>query len=270
MQPSTDSLSEVIRALTDDRLKIADLYTRKVAACATGVIMSGSTAYGPYASVKPTSDVDLLVIVPNVEQRFPDILDRTPHDISHFKETGVVGYSPRKIQTAAGIKTSIRVITESAFKDVCSAEPVEFNIYKPRVKDTVIISKGFDGSSIENMREKLIPAGFKGFITPSPNAFIIDGKYYLGSYIDRILSCGKVLHDKDGWTANQMQECWKNVSKRLLNESMERIGRVDLSQLSIAKALCRFDRMPASSQEFINSQTRKWVEVAQGTPDIAH
>jgi len=270
MQQVSSVAASVIKALTDERLDVARHYTEMVSEQATGVILSGSIAYGPYYSVKPTSDVDLLVIVPDVEQPFPQLMDRTPHDMGHFKEAHIVGYSPRKIKSVGGIKTSIRVVTESAFKDICSAEPVEMNIYKPIVKETVFASKGFDGIPVMQKRETIHPDNFVGFITPSQNAFVADRKYFIGSYIDRILGCGKLLLDKGGWTAQKMDECWKNVSARLVCESQERFGSVDLSRLSIANALCRYDRMPESSKAFVDEQTRKWVDVALNQDGLAH
>jgi len=254
--------SEALRKLTDERLEVADIYTKKLAAYCTGIIMSGSTAYGPYHAVSPTSDVDLLVIVPSIDQEFPPIQDRTPHDIADFKEKGIESYSPRKINSINGIKTSLRIITEEAFKKICSGEPTMLNVYKPIVKKESSLYQGFDGREIEDHRETIAPFDFKGAITPSRNAIVMNGEYYMGSYLDRILGCGKILHDKEGWTAGQVEDCWKNVSAKLVKESKERLGKVDLQQLSIAKALCRYGRMPQSSRDFIDSQTKKWVSVA--------
>jgi hypothetical protein len=270
MQQVTSAMSSAVKALTDERLYVAKLFTDMVAPQSEGVILSGSIAYGPYFSVKPTSDVDLLVIVPNVERPFDNLMDRTPHDIGHFKEMHIDGYSPRKIKCERGIKISIRVITASAFSRVCTAEPFEMNIYKPIVKESSFPSKGFGGETVIQTRETLHPNGFVGYITPSMNAFVADGKYYMGSYLDRILGCGRLMYDKGGWTAEKMEECWKNVSAKLVEESNERLGRVDISQLSIAKALCRYDRMPENSRNFVNAQTRKWVDFAVSLDGMSH
>lgn len=271
MQRLACALSGSVRQLTDDRLSVARKYTELVQEEAIGVILSGSIAYGPYSdAVRPTSDVDLLVIVPDVEKPFGKIYDRTPHDISHFKEQHIDGYSPRKISAQMGIKTSIRVITEDAFEHVCTGEPFEMNVYKPIVKKSAFPSRGFDGTTISIERKTQQPSGFLGYITPSMNAFVHDGHYFMGSYIDRILGCGKVLHDTNGWVSGQMERCWKNVAGRLVEESRNQLGRVDLSHMSIAKALCRYDRMPNNSKTFVDEQTRKWVGVAMCQDGPAH
>jgi hypothetical protein len=247
------------RQLTTQRMEIATSLVSKLKPHCVGIMISGSLAYGPNHSVKPTSDIDMLVVVDDLKQSFPEMRDRQPNELEKFSPENFDGYSFKRL-FIDGVKVSFRVVTREVFSKICDAETGDVRIYKPVVKREETTTQGFDGSEKKHQVAQIPLSQITEYVRLSPNAVIVDGNYQIGTYLDRILSCGKVLHDTDGWMASQMERCWDNVGAVLVNESERRMGGMDLDRMSIGKALCRHTRMPDESRAYVKSRTEQAVE----------
>ena len=223
---------------TKKRLKLADSLVKSFEPIAEGVLLAGSVAYGSKHSVRPDSDLDLLLFT---NQRLKDIAHLFIDDaeeISNMKYHRFDGLCIKKVKDDVPI--SLHVLDDNALNLISKSYVANLDLYRSSRKDGSYSLNSFfkNDTYTYDLKCKTYP-DLIGSRIIVPIQFRKGDVHYLGIHRDKILSGGQILYDSSDRLKNAIYSLWDTVADIFIDESYRKFGNLNFDDLNILNALNR-------------------------------
>lgn len=256
-----DLLMASARIETEKRLRIANQLVEYFESFADAVLITGSVAYSPDYLVTAESDIDLLVIAENPRDNIgvliQDIQERKNLQYRFFE-----GYCIQDV--VEDVPLSVHVLSKDALEVMSKLYVGDIRVYRSNPKRGSYSLKNFSGAEYEYDVKNISLDDLTGFRTIVPVSFIYDDSYFIGVHRDKLLSNPQTLYDSSDYVQRCIDDVWLTVSQNLVDESIRRMGRVDLSEVNVLNALAKAPHMTASVRESIVDKTQFYVSRVRG------
>lgn len=224
-----------------------------------GVILVGSLAYAPNHSVKPDSDIDLIVVYDDkkLKKASANYYPQKTVDVINA-ETNLDGYMAKN--EIDGVPVSLHVISESTLKKIAAAKPAELRYYRQKPKDFTYTVTDYRGNDYK-FKPKTSPMADGGEIRIDNVAPPVtpDGSLVIGNDVDKFLSAGTVILDNShGRIKKNINNMWKNAVKNYVDANLpdDKKAYPALSEDSkeLVALFCRSDRFSEPVYEYLNGR----------------
>jgi len=244
---------------TSKRLMLLNWFKEYIRPSVTGFIVSGSLSYGQNHSVKPTSDIDMQLLV-------------TPESVGQLAETdcfdekelthALAGYKKGLYKQFSlvfkknGVPMECHFWDEQAFIDAITFK----NENTPRLRSSIESPSTDYGYSFDREENKKDYYGgmIEGFaVADFPSFRKIENKLFLCRPITNILGLPLVEISNDNFDA-AIKVCWEQAIRELLifNNSQT----PDLESISILNTLPGKNKMSEESQEKVQQKTKDEIK----------
>ena len=241
---------------TEKRMDLAGQEADKFKDVALGILLAGSVAYAPDVGVTEDSDVDILVVVPEIKQ----VVDRAisdPAECAALQNRFFEGYCVRHV--VEGVPVSTHVLSADAFDIISKCFVANIRVYRRGPKTGSYLLNNFEGRGYNYTIKNIDLADLPGVRTIVPISFINDDRYFIGLHRDKLLSNPLVLHEREGYAGEHLDKLWRVVVANLHDESMRLHGELRLDSMNILNALARRDRMNPAVVRSIDEKTREYL-----------
>jgi predicted nucleotidyltransferase len=247
---------------TKKRLELAQHQLAKFQDISLGITLVGSVAYSPNVNVTETSDLDMLVVVENLKDSLPQVIEDET-EAKALQKRFFEGYCIKK--TENGVPISIHVLSKDAFEIISRCFVANIRVYRPDDKCGCYQLLGFERKPYEYSIKNIKLPDLKGVRTIVPVSFIAKDSqgidhYFLGIHRDKLLSRPGILHDPAGFIGQNIDKLWHNVVENLYDEARRLYDCLDLNQMSVLNALSKKDKMCPEAKQDVEDKTRFYLK----------
>ncbi len=243
-----DSIEE-----TRKRLELTQRVTAKYQGKVKGIVLVGSVAYGANEFVTDKSDVDILVVTPDLESIVQSdfVTEKRVKDVLKYRYFD--GYSFK--DNFKGVDLSIHLFEPRTFDVICGLYNGELRLFRQQAKEIGAYKLyNFEGGFYDYTIRVLTRDDGTTTIKV-PMSFIHEDNYHLGVHRDKLLSNPIILSEEDNYLSNVIGRLWEGTARYLRDESVRRDGVIDLSRRNILNALSRKERISKQVKDMINART---------------
>lgn len=249
---------------TKRRLEIADKIFESYADYVKSGFIVGSVSYGYNTQVRPDSDLDLIFITERLKSILPILFKEYPVEQKALSNRYFDGYCQK--YKLDGVDISIHVLSFDALEVVAKAFIANLRLYRnEKKKAEEYCLKGFSGQDFHYHIKTINLPDLSGVRTIVPVSFL-DSKeiqekgtghdrFYIGVHRHKLLTKPRVLKD-DGILEVAVDKLWDLMVEILVDESRRIIGKIDLNQMSILRAMIKNEKFNQDILDYINDRTR--------------
>ena len=192
--------------------------TKQVQEYAQGVILCGSVAYSPEYDVKPTSDLDMIIVTE--QEKLQNILNAealNTHGDDVEKMMDLAGsldiqnytlkYENRSNQTL-----NLHIMPYETLLRICSDEDGAVRSFRCNQKEGFYRLKSLDGNELLYPIDNEVYSD--GVICKIPRSAVDENARYFGNHHDKLLSNSIPLYSRNGHIKNGYNMLWDNVTRR--------------------------------------------------------
>lgn len=129
---------------------------------------------------------------------------------------------------------------------------------KPQ-KNLVYYSHDFDGNTHPFQPHSTQIINQSGICRLEPIAFpSLSGDYV--NDIDKLLSCARIIYDKEGKIEHTLNNLWKNIAQKFVEHKQKKHQSVDLCSFDLAPLLIRYSRFDSNAKQEIRDKTQDHVQ----------
>lgn len=243
-------------AETQKRLKLLDWFTEYIRSSVTGLIVTGSMSYGQNYSIKPTSDIDMQLLV--TPETMDELAKTECFDAADLKQA-INGYEKGLFKQFSlvfhkdDVPMECHFWDEQAFIDAATFKAENTKRLRTSI-DTPSTDHGFSFDREENVKEYYGEIVDGVAIADFPSYRRINGKLFLCRPITNLLGLPlvKITSDK---LDDAPKECWLAAVKELVLFSEGQT--IDLETLSIANTLPGKNKMSLEVLRNVQAQTQE-------------
>lgn len=245
---------EVSIAETKKRLDLLSWFVDYVGDSISGLVVSGSMGYGQNYSVKPSSDIDMQILV---NKDVVENLLTKDHFNSVEINHAVSGYLKETYFQFSSPFVKDDVIMECHFWDEDAY--INAGTYKqqftPRLRANIDTpSKDFAFSFVGEVSEVDFYGEMVGeyAVSDFPSYRKVEDKLFLCRAVSNLIGAPKVIVE-NGQIQSAIDESWSRTVEELV--SFAGTKDIDLEQFSVKKALLGNNKMSPESLDFVNNKT---------------
>lgn len=244
---------------TSKRLSLIDWFMDYIQSSVTALFVSGSMSYGQNYSVKPSSDIDMQLLVTNdsVEELLKTdcfAIDELSRAVEGYKKGFYKQFS--LVFNKDNVPMECHFWDEKAFIEAVSYK----NENTPRLRSGIYTPSVDYGYSFDRQESKKEYYGevINGFaVSDFPSYRIVSEVLYLCRPITNILGLPLVKISNDR-VAAAINECWMITAKKLIEYSGS--SNPDLQKVSIANTLPGMNKMSESALAQVQRKTQEELE----------
>jgi predicted nucleotidyltransferase len=237
---------------TEKRLELAERKVCEFKDKTLGMVLTGSVAYSPNYKVNKESDVDLVLVVDNIKEFTPFVIE-DKLEAKALENRVFEGYCLNKNEE--GIPLSLHIINKDAFDIISKAFVEDIRVYRQSSKQGNYDLLGFEGNRYEYEIKNVPLDDLDGFRTIVPVSFISDDRYYLGIHRDKLLSNSLVLFEESNYISGRIDKLWRVMAENLKSEAMRLYGDLNLEKMNILNTLAKKDKMTPEAINLIKEKT---------------
>jgi len=248
--------SEISIAETQKRLKLLDWFTEYIKTSVTGLIASGSMSYGQNYSVKPTSDIDMQLLL--TQETVNELAKTDCFDAAELK-IAIEGYRKGQFKQFSlvfhkdDVPMECHFWDEQAFIDAATFKVENTKRLRTSI-DTPSADHGFSFDREENTKDYYgeMVDGFA--VADFPSYRRIEGKLFLCRPITNVL--GIPLVKITSMRLNDaFEDCWLTAVKELV--LFAEGNPVDLDTISIVNTLPGKNKMSHEALRNVQAKTQE-------------
>lgn len=244
---------------TQKRGELIDWFAEYIQNSVTGLLVTGSMSYGQSYSVKPSSDVDMQLLVNN--ETVKELLktdcfnsDELRHAVEGYR-SGLYGQFSLVFEKN-GVPMECHFWDEQAFIEAITFK----NENTKRLRSSIESPSTDFGYSFdrEESRKDYYGEIIRGFaVADFPSFRNVNGKIFLCRPVTNIL--GLPLSVIKGPTlSDAIEECWKSATDKLI--AFAGNDKIDLNNISIANTLPGKNKMSPESLEEVQTKTKLFID----------
>lgn len=242
---------------TKIRLKIIKKVKPELESFCVAVLLAGSVAYSKNFAVRKESDIDLVILINRADANkiktcpLFTITPKIQEALNFFNNKEVDHFSI--LESIDNVKIQYHFWDKEAHYKAELLEGPDPKVYNIFSKETKQIS-GLDFSGkIHYLPLKEIKECKYGIIHIYPSHFIDNEALVLRQPILNLISVPDILFTKDKQLLKNIDTIWKNLTKRLVQESK---GKVDLNKKSIIKSMYGHWNLSEESRKILEKRQK--------------
>lgn len=238
---------------TRKRLELAERVTANYHGKVNGIVLVGSVAYGANEFVTEKSDLDILMVTPNLDDvvRSDFVTDKKARDVLKYRYFDGYSFKDR----FDGVDLSIHLFSPRIFDLICGPHNGELRLFRQQEKGAECYELyNFEGG-VYNFKIKTL-VRLDGTITVKvPMSFIHGDRYHVGIHRDKLLSNPVILFENEDYMSKAIGRLWEGTVTHLRDEAMRQEGVVNLNRVNVLNALSRKDKLSKHTRDMINART---------------
>ncbi len=201
----------------------------------------------------PDTDMDMVVVSSHVGQFY--LTGLVSYDNLENLPKGFDGYCFKF--PCDGVEISLHFLSPSTSDRIADIQPGYLRLFRQKKKSGNYTLFNFKRESYSfpiNSRE--LDGGFEIY---SPLGLEIEGKFYVGVHRDKILSKPIILYAPDNSVDRRIDNLWQAAVKRLIKESVDECGGVNLDSQNILNSLYRKDIFSDEAKTHVTRTAQKHI-----------